>query len=189
MDALELLLSRSSAARLTAPAPSDGAVEQMIGSAIRAPDHGRLRPWKFVVIREHMRARFGDVLAEATRRRMPETTPEALQREREKAMRAPMIVIVVFTPKASANIPVVEQMLSAGAAAQNIMLAAHALGYGAMWRTGGAAYDEDVKRALGLNPGDSIVGFLHIGIRLEGPAPKRLPPREDPQQFMVEWLG
>ncbi len=189
MDAMEMLLGRSSATLLSAPGPTEAVLEQMIRSALRAPDHGRLRPWKFVVVREQMRGRFGEILAQSMKRKMPEAGQEVLQRERDKAMRAPMIIVTAYTAKPAAKIPVIEQMMSAGAATQNIMLAAHALGYGAMWKTGDAAYDDDTKRALGLEPADQIIGFLYIGQRVEPTKPLPARPRLEPKDFMVEWTG
>ena len=189
MDAMEMLLGRSSAMQLSGPAPSDDDLDKMIRSALRAPDHGRLRPWKFLVVREDMRGKFGDLLAESVKTKMPEASPEMLERERAKAMRAPMIVVVAYKPKPAAKIPGVEQMMAAGAAAQNIMLAAHALGYGAMWKTGDSAYDDKVKVGLGLEPADTIIGFLYVGARVEPANPPPPRPRPEPKDFLVDWRG
>jgi nitroreductase len=136
----------------------------MLACAVRAPDHGRLRPWRFVVVREAERARFGELLAEHLKRTQPQASAQAVERERDKALRAPLIIVVAARVNpAISKIPEIEQTLSAGAAAQNIMLAAFALGFNVMWKTGGAAYDAAVKRALGLEPTDAIVGFLYVG--------------------------
>ena len=163
MDAIEALCSRESARALKEPAPSGAALENILASAVRAPDHGRLRPWRFILIESAQRGAFGDLLADQVRRAKPGTTPEALERERLKAFRAPLIIAVAAVPAASAKIPPTEQVLSAAAAAQSMMLAAFAQGFNAMWKTGDAAYDDQVKRALGLEPKDSIVGFLYVG--------------------------
>ena len=116
------------------------------------------------MVREAERARFGELLAAHLGRTQPQVSAQALERERDKALRAPLIIVVAahLTP-AITKVPQIEQTLSAGAAAHNIMLAAFALGFNAMWKTGGAAYDAEVKRSLGLEPGDAIVGFLYIG--------------------------
>ena len=163
MQAIDALVTRRSAVTLTEPAPDEGALQLIFASAVRAPDHGRLRPWRFVVVRGAARERFGELLAAHLARTQPAATAEALQRERVKALRAPLIIVVAARVNAAVKIPPIEQTLSAGAAAENIMLASVALGYNAMWKTGGAAYDEAVKRALGLEPGDAIVGFLYLG--------------------------
>jgi nitroreductase len=163
MQVIDALLQRRSAKLLTEPAPDEGALELLLESAARAPDHGRLRPWRFIVIRGAARERLGDLMAEQLRRKQPGASADSLQRERQKSLRAPLIIVVAAVCNAAAKIPPVEQMLSAGAAAQNIMLAATALGFGAMWKTGDAAYDDTVKAALGLESADAIVGFLYIG--------------------------
>lgn len=163
MQAIEALLDRRSAKALTAPAPDEGALELIFASASAAPDHGRLRPWRFIVIQGTGLERFGDLLADHLRRSYPSTAPESLQRERQKAFRAPMIVVVAAICTAGGKIPVIEQVLAAGAAAQNVMLAALALGFNSMWKTGAAAYDEQVKAALGLEAKDAIVGFMYLG--------------------------
>jgi len=163
MQAINALLQRRSAKILTDPGPDEGALELILESAVRAPDHGRLRPWRFIVIQGSGRNAFGTHLAEHLRRSNPSATQDALQRESQKASRAPLIIVVAAICNPTVKIPVIEQVLSAGAAAQNIMLAAFALGFNAMWKTGGAAYDDTVKKALGLEPKDAIVGFLYIG--------------------------
>jgi len=163
MQAIDALLQRRSAKSLTDPAPDEGALALIFESAARAPDHGRIRPWRFIVIQGAARERFGDLLAEHLRRAHPSATPETLQRERQKAFRAPLIVVVAAICNPGVKIPVIEQILSAGAAAQNIMLAASALGFNSMWKTGDPAYDDAVKAALGLEAKDAIVGFLYLG--------------------------
>ncbi len=136
----------------------------MLACAVRAPDHGRLRPWRFIVVREAERTRFGELLAAHLKRAQPQASAQAAERERDKALRAPLIIVVAaHLDPAITKVPEIEQTISAGAAAHNIMLAAFALGFNAMWKTGGAAYDPAVKRSLGLEPGDAIVGFLYIG--------------------------
>jgi len=172
MQAIEALLTRRSARSLTGPAPDQGALDLIFASAARAADHGRLRPWRFILIQAAARERFGALLAEHLRRAHPGSSEEALQRERQKAFRAPLIVVVAAVVDPEAKIPAIEQILAAAAAAQNVMLASFALGLNAMWKTGGAAYDESVKAALGLAPKDAIVGFLYLGAEAGAPAPR-----------------
>lgn len=186
MNALDLLLTRESALKLEAPGPSAADLDQMFAAAVRSPDHGRLRPWHFVVINEAQRGRFGDLMADSLRRRDPEATDGALEKERAKAFRAPCIVVVAAKVQREAKIRVIEQQASAAAAAQTIMLAAPALGYGAVWKTGAPAYDPSVKLALGLAADDDIMGFLYIGTRTGGSAPF---PRPEPKAFVTEWAG
>ncbi|TLZ23348.1 MAG: nitroreductase [Gammaproteobacteria bacterium] len=171
MQAIDVLLTRRSARTLAEPGPDEGALGLIFASAAHAPDHGRLRPWRFVLVRGAARERLGKLFAEHARRVRPELSAEALERERVKALRAPLIVVVGAECNPALKIPVIEQTIAAGAAAHAMMLAAVALGFNAMWRTGGLAYDELVKRALGFGPTDAIVGFLYLGTETGPPAP------------------
>lgn len=162
MELLEGIESRTSATKLSEPAPTREHLERIINAGLRAPDHGRLRPWRFVVLEGAARAKLGDVMAEMLRAKVPDATPDQLNSERNKPMRAPMI-LAVAAKITKGKIPEIEQVLAAGAAAQNMFLAANALGYGVMWKTGGAAYDPKVKALLGLAAEDHIVGLLYLG--------------------------
>jgi nitroreductase len=186
MNALDLMLTRESALKLETPGPSAEDLDLMFASAVRTPDHGRLRPWHFVVIGPEQRAGFGSVMAASLQRRMPEATEPELQRERDKAFRSPTIVVVAAKVKKGHKIPEIEQIASASAAAQTIMLAAPALGYGAVWKTGAPAYDPGVKVALGLAEDDTIVGFLYIGTRTGGSSPV---PRPEAKDYVTHWAG
>jgi nitroreductase len=171
MQAIDLLLTRRSARALTEPAPDAAALSLIFASAARAPDHGRLRPWRFVVVRAAARERFGELLAAHLARTHANVSEETLQRERAKALRAPLIVVVgAHFHTASAKVPPVEQLLAVAAAAEAMMLAAVALGFNAMWKTGAAAYDDEVKRALGFEQADAIVGFLYLGTEVQAGA-------------------
>ena len=186
MDAMDLLLSRESALKLEPPGPDQAALEAIFRSAVRVPDHGRLRPWRFVVIPSDRRAAFGEVMAESMRRRDPGASAEMLQRERDKAMRAPVIVVVAAHVQKGHKIPAVEQFASAAAAAQTVMLAADAQGFGAMWKTGAPAYDAWVKQALGLAAEDEIVGFIYlgkqVGVGIQVPRPAAA-------EYLSVWTG
>lgn len=185
MDALDALLTRTSVKRTTDPAPDDSDLHTLLGAALRAPDHKCLRPWRFIVVRGDARDRLGEIFAQALAAREPDCPPEALERERMKTRRAPLLLVVVMRPRDVPGVPVVEQILSAGAAAENVLLAAHALGYGGMWRTGAAAYDPVVQGALGLAASESIAGFLYLGT--PGDAPARTRPAAAPE--VEEWTG
>ena len=187
--ALDLLFRRRSIGRLTEPAPTDAELEQLLRAAAAAPDHGELRPWRFIVLRDDAKESFGEVLAEAYLRRVklaggaPE--PAKLAKERTKLNRAPLVIVVAAVHVHDDKIPWADQVGSAHAAAQNLLLAATALGYGSMWRTGDPVFDPHVKAALGLTEHDAIVGFLYVGTPHEGGAK---PPR-DPvlDGLVVEW--
>ncbi|MDE2263216.1 MAG: nitroreductase [Gammaproteobacteria bacterium] len=186
MHAIDAILQRRSAKTLTDPAPDQGALELLLECACRAPDHGRLRPWRFIVIRGAARERLGELMADQLRRKLPAASAETLQRERQKALRAPLIIVVAAVCNAAAKIPAIEQILAAGAAAENLMLAAPALGFGAMWKTGDAAYDETVKVALGLQSADAIVGFLYLGTAAADGVP---PPARGQWEDSVRYWG
>ena len=183
---MELLRTRFSALKLGGPAPSAQAVQAMVESAARAPDHGRLQPWRLILIEGDARLDFGKVLAEALSRRNPLADEQALAREREKAVRAPLIIVVATRYDRSAKIPIAEQTLSAGCAAHSIMLAAFGQGLGAMWRTGEPAYDNEVKRALGIEPDDLIVGFIYVGADIGGPVTR---PERASRELAQHWTG
>ncbi len=166
MELLTAIGSRSSAARLTAPGPTPEHLDLILEAAGRAPDHGRLRPWKITVLDEGLRMAFASAAAAAKRARLP-MTDEQFAAERDKALRSPTIVVVACTVRRQqSKIPEIEQIVATGAAAENLFLAAHALGYGVMWKTGAAAYDPGVKAVLGLDGDDHIVGIMHLGTRL-----------------------
>lgn len=163
MDAIEALNTRSTAKTYGETAPTQEHLAIALQAAVRAPDHGRLRPWRFMLVEGSQRHKFGDLLAESAKRRVPGLSDGDLQRERDKARRAPLIIIVACRAVPGTKVPVIEQILAAGSAAQNILLALHALGYAAAWKTGEAAYDPEVKKALGLAADDHLIGFIYTG--------------------------
>lgn len=170
---------------MTEPAPDSAALATMLRAAARAPDHGKLRPWRFIVIAGSARNALGEVLAAALRKREPGLPDASIDKERGKPMRAPLVIVVGARLREHKGVPAVEQIIAAGAAAQNILVAAHALGFGGFWRTGNAAYDNDVKMALGLHAGDAIVGFLYLGT----PAIPAPPPPSDHAAHVTHWTG
>jgi nitroreductase len=186
MDALTVLTTRASAVALTDPAPDEAALERMLEAAMAAPDHGRLRPWRFIAVRGEARARLGEVLAATLRAREPDAPEALIEKERQKPQRAPLILVAAAHLIDSLKIPAVEQIVAVGAAAQNVILAAHALGYGAMWKTGAPAYDASVKKALGLAEGDQIVGFLYLGTPSGALGGVR---RAAPRSSLTDWTG
>ena len=161
MDAIEALITRSSAKTYGDTPPTKEHLATMLQAAVRAPDHGRLRPWRFMLIEGDQRQKFGEMLAASALRRAPGLRGGDLQRERDKALRAPLIIVVACRAVPGTKVPGIEQILAAGAAAQNILLALHNFGYAAAWKTGEAAYDAEVKKALGFAVDDHIVG-VHL---------------------------
>jgi len=163
VDTLEALNTRATAKTYGQTAPSREHLAIVLQAAVRAPDHGRLRPWRFMLIEGGQRQKLGELLAASALRRIPGLSAGDLQRERDKALRAPLIIVVACRIVPGTKIPAIEQILAAGAAAQNILLALHALGYAAAWKTGEAAYDTEVKKALGFAADDHLVGFIYTG--------------------------
>lgn len=163
MDALTALLGRTSPGRLIEPGPSGDELQAMLEAGASAPDHGRLRPWRFIIISDEARASFGDVLAAALAQREPSAPQQKLEAERKKPLRAPLIIVVVATLRKHPGVPHIEQLFAVAACTQNILLAAHAFGFGGFWRTGISAYDDVVKDALGIAASEQIIGYVYVG--------------------------
>lgn len=181
---IDTLLSRASVKLLGEPAPSDADLHTIFQAAVRAPDHGKLRPWRFYVIRGNAREQLSELFAAGVKRREPEATEAQIEKEREKPLRAPLTIAVVAKIVTGHKIPPVEQTLSTAAAAMNILNAVHALGFGARWVTGANCYDPVFRRDFGLDETDQLIGFVHIGTSQENPAVNQRP---DPAPFVIEW--
>lgn len=184
MKALEALHSRTSSPRLCEPAPSEEQLDSLFRAALRAADHGLLRPWRFLLIRGEARNRLGDLFVEAAAHE--NGAPSEAQREklRNKPLRAPLIIVTISSPQPHPKVPEFEQDLSAAAATQNLINAAYAAGVGAMWRTGSPACQEIVRRGLGLQGSEKIIGFVYLGT-LAGPA--KPAPSTDYSEYVKEW--
>jgi nitroreductase len=154
-------------------------IEQLLSAAVQAPNHHKVRPWRFAVITGKARDRLGDVLAEILRRKAPQAPEEALARERAKPRRAPLIIAVGVDRPADPRVLEIENICACAAACQNILLAATALGLIGYWRTGEAARDVDVKAFLGLAPEQDLIAFLYIGHPAEPVTPRERPGFED----------
>jgi len=178
MDFLDLLDSRRStpSRQLGEPGPTPQQIERLLTAAIRVPDHGKLVPWRLLTIAGATRIALGEKLVQIHARHEPDIAPALLTKDRERFSFAPLIVAVVARVEANhPKVPEQEQILSAGCVAYNLLLGAQALGFGAQWLTGWAAYDADAAALFGLAPGERIVAFVHIGTPKE-PAPERLRP-------------
>ena len=171
MDAMTLLNHRNSEPKLSKPGPDREALLQILSAAARAPDHGRLRPWRFLLIEGKARYRLGELFASALRARRPDVSPEELKKTDEAPLRAPIIITVIARVQDHPKVPKLEQILSAGCAAHGILLAAQALGFGAIWRTGDNSYDPHVKAGLGLSENEEIIGYMYVGSALGVPKP------------------
>ena len=184
MEVLQALQNRVSVARLCDPAPTAAQREQMFAAALRAPDHGQLSPWRFLTIEGAAREQLGELFAQALAARPDENKPEALEKVRKSPLRAPLLVVVIACLQEHPKVPQQEQLLAAGCAAHGLLLAAHGLGLGAMWRTGAMAEEPLVTRGLGLAGNERIIGFIYLG-NVEG---ERRNPRVLAQEdFVQSW--
>jgi nitroreductase len=188
MDILNTFFARRSISRLSDPGPTDDELATMLAAAVAAPDHGEARPWRFVVFAGDDRLAFGEVLADAytaaAEASATPVDPDRLAKEHQRFLRAPVVVAVLCRMQARRVVPP-EQRDAVAAAAQNLLLAATALGYGSIWRTGDAATSPVVRSALGLAPADAIVGFIYLGTV---PPDCAVPPRRiDPSGFIERW--
>lgn len=163
MDAIDALLGRNSASRLLAPAPEGAIRDTIFRAALRAPDHGGLRPWRFLIVEGVARDRLGDALANAWSRHRAQATPEELAKLRAAPLRAPLVIVLSACVTALAKVPEIEQKLSVACAVQNMQIAAHALGFGSIWRSGAVTYTAELKLELGLPEDQHLLGFLYLG--------------------------
>jgi nitroreductase len=183
---IDTLLSRASVSQLRGPAPDGFALDLILQAAMRAPDHGRLRPWRFVLIRGVARHAFANVVERAMRRRNSDVSDEIVQRQRMKLTNTPLMIALGVHIRTESTIPEIEQMLSVGSAAMNMLNAIHALGFGGIWVTGPNSYDPHVATALGFQAPDRLAGFLFVGTAL---GERRSQDRPDPGGYTVEWSG
>lgn len=189
MDLTEFLKNRTSTPWrvLGEPGPSDDEIREFLEAAVAVPDHGAVRPWRFVMVQGEAREAMGELFTEALLKRKPDADKETIEKDRDRMRRVPLLIVVAarITPN-HPKVPPAEQLVSTGLAAQAILLAAQAKGYGGIMLTGDHAYDDNVKKGLGLKAGDQIVAFLYIGTEQEEQRPKK---RLDPARVTVEWSG
>ena len=161
------------ARNMTAPGPDDAQLRELLRIGARVPDHGKLAPWRFVVLQGGDRAKLGKIAATALN---DDTIADHYQR-------APCVVAVLACPKEHPKIPRSEMILSAGAACMNLLTAAQAMGFAAQWLTGEAAYEDAVREALGGAQGDEVAGFIYIGTATEAPSERARPELDDVVSF------
>src|SRR5215470_4693146 len=180
-EAIELLKTRRSLkpVELIAPGPSQAEIDTLLTIASRVPDHGKLTPWRFIVFEGEARLKAGAAIEAVFRSKYPEAKPGQIEYEQKRLARAPLVIAVVSRAGPHVKIPEWEQVLSAGAAAMSLVLAAHALGYGANWITEWYAYDRRVLDALGLKEHEKIAGFVHVGRPAKPPEDRPRPPLAD----------
>ncbi len=181
MSSVELLLTRRSvmAKDLCEPGPGPEQLNDILRAAHRVPDHGKLGPWRFVVFTGEARSRFGQQLADIYLQDNPDCKDAVLAFQRDLLLRAPLVIGVISTASEHVKIPIWEQELSAGAACQNILVAAQAMGYGAQWLTEWYSFDTRVHDMLGMDTHHKVAGFLYIGTKSSEPDDRARPSLED----------
>jgi len=170
-ETLALLARRrtTSANTMTGPGPDAAQLDDLLRLATRVPDHGKLGPWRFIVFEGDARKKLGKVMRASFAEANPDATGELLDFEERRPTRAPTLIAVISRVKEKYKIPEWEQILSAGAVCQTLLIAANAMGFAAQWITEWYAYDQNVKDALGLKSGERIAGFVYIGTATEPP--------------------
>ncbi len=179
MDAIEAIHTRKSIGRFTTQAVERQKIEAVLDAGAQAPNHHKVRPWRFVVLTGSARERLGEAMAEVFRRKVPEAQPEALAKERAKPLRSPVIIAVGVDEPVEPKVLEIENVCAAAAACENMLLAAHAMGLGGHWRTGDAARDPEVKHFLGLAERQHLIAFLYIGYPEGDIVPPKRPSFED----------
>ena len=176
-DQLRFLAQRRSVppSLMGGPGPSPQELDAMLTVASRVPDHGKLAPWRFIILEGEARHRIGDTIAAAFQADDPGADPERVATERRRLARAPLVVTVVSTARPHVKIPEWEQVLSAGAVCMNLIVAANLLGFATSWLTEWYGFDRRVLEALGLSASEEIAGFIHIGRAAEVPADRQRP--------------
>ena len=181
MSPIEALLSRVSVPRVLEPGVSPDELDLILRAGLRACDHGRLKPYRFILLEGEAREHLGEAMSDYLHGELGDVSEEAIEATKNKALRAPTLLSVIFCPQDHEKIPYVEQLVTAGCAAQLIITAAHMLGIGAIWRTGNAIYSGEVSSMLGLKENEQVVAMIYLG-RPAGHLPS--PPEVNPEAFL-----
>lgn len=183
---LNLLATRRSSkvAQLAGPSPDRATVEAILQLGVRVPDHGKMAPWRFIVIEGDAAVRLGQVAADIASTKNPDADPSMAAFERTRFARAPVCLAVVSSPRDNPKVPVWEQQMSAGALCHNLCLAARGFGFGATWLSEWVAYDRTFAAGLGLSDKEQIAGFIYLGTPTEPPTER---PRPD-ARALTTWL-
>jgi nitroreductase len=179
MDVLEAIHTRQSIPKVRPDPVERELIEKLLSAAVQAPNHFHVRPWRFIVISGEGRNRLGDAMAQALKERAPETLEQALEVERARPLRAPLLIAVGVDKPSTPREVELENICAAAAAAENLLLAAHGLGLAAMWRTGAAASEPAVKAFLGLAPDQPLIAFIYIGYPIAEQTAVQRPSFED----------
>ena len=182
MSLVESLLSRVSVPRVIEPSVTAEELDLMLRAGLRACDHGRLKPYRFILLEGEARERLGEATGGFLQADTGDASATIIEAAKNKALRAPTLLAVILSARDSEKIPETEQLISAGCAAQLIVTAAHMLGIGAVWRTGKAIYSDEVGACLQLEKNERVVAMLYLG-RPAAKVPE--PPEVDPETFLT----
>lgn len=185
MEIFEAVQNRQSVSKVRPDPVSRELIEKILSAAVQAPNHFRVRPWRFVVLTGTARQQLGDVMARSLLARQPGSPDSALEAERARPLRAPVLIAVGVDRPSEPKVSEVENICAAAAAVENMLLATHALGLGAIWRTGPAAADPAVKEFLGLEPDQNLIAFVYIGYPEAESSPAARPSFDD----RTVWMG
>jgi nitroreductase len=189
MTVFQTIRNRRSIGKMTSEVPTREQIERLLEAATHAPNHHKVQPWRFFVLAGHAREELGNVMGEALMARLDEASSDKAQalinKERNKLLRAPIIIIVAAEPPGLPNVLEIENIEATAAAVQNMLLTAEEMGLACMWRTGDAAYDARIKAWLGLSRQAHIVAFVYVGY----PAIPRLERRPIPFEEKTTWIG
>ena len=163
METLEAIQTRNSVPLLTDPAPTSEEMSEVYKGALRAPDHARLRPWKFIEVRGDSRDKLAKIFIDTATALNSDLSENEISKLEKAPHRAPMVIILAANIKEHPKVPEIEQIISLGAAAQNILLGIHEIGYSAVWRTGNMAFNPEITKFLGLEENFKIIGYLYVG--------------------------
>ena len=183
-DALKNILNRNSHRSLVEPTPTREEMDLVFQAALRAPDHAWLRPSSFIEIQGEGLKKLSDAFVSYAKENIKDLDIEKLQKYEQAPFRAPMIVVLICTPREHPKVPEVEQIMSTATAGQNILLALNSMGYGGIWRTGAFSLNNKIGKYLDLDKGQQVVGYLYIGTP-EGKAKKI--PELDIDEFVTKW--
>lgn len=189
MTVFETIKRRRSISKMTAQSPTRTQIEQILEAATHAPNHHKVEPWKFIVLAGKARNELGEIMAATLAEKLASTeqtnAQAIIEKERNKPLRSPVLIVVAAEHATQPNILDIENIEATAAGVQNMLLAAEEMGLAAMWRTGDGVYDLNIKKWLGLVPEDHIVAFLYLGY----PAIEGQERRPQTIENKTTWLG
>ncbi len=186
MTSLDLLLSRFSTDALMEPAPTGDVLHDILSTAMRAPDHGKLRPWRYVLVRGDARPRVAERVVASMKRLDPVVDPAKIEKRQSRFSTMPLVIVLGMHLRPEHKIPLIEQELAVGAAAMNILNALHATGFGGVWVSGDVTYDPELAAELGFPAPHKLAGFLFVGTPRPGAV---APKRRSVDGYVAEWTG